>query len=952
MTSLITLIHRYLKHEGFIFPPFKITSAHSIRQLSSLIMLITLLNSLLSPLAQASEMANGRMSGETRHLATSPIRNLAHSLLNNIPPYYPPKLPQAKSIQPAPLVQPDELTTYTDAQGYYIFRNMDKGTHKITLDLPTLPATMPLLANEKSPILWLNPGQTLTAPALSNQVSFTAFYDAATATISGHVFVDSNGNGQFDTGEPGVPNVKVIDPTVHQYFVPFNDNNLITMFQGKVGGTCYFAVDTVNTTLESFIYLTAASDDTIYYYDHWEDGYDTDSLNPTATSSTEIGVLGAGTTKLFQSEIIPGNIGSLVAGKYYYDGRDRITIVGTGATVIRQAYPKDGTDASGSFDGVIAAAAWEVPEVANWGTSYVATVGENLDFNAGLLDDHDFTGLSVTAAKDNTPIYYKGALVSTINTGQTYFVNGANNGTGNGGVDSNDTITSTQPIEVHLLSGGCGTSDGYGVSANGYELEPQNAWTNEYFVPVPGFSSTCVQTVGNNPDTDIYLHNPSGSQITVNVITSSTTIPITIPANSTISLLQRLGSDISTGNQGVKLTSSNIFWGVSTIDSTTLQTSTNGIDYDWGYSLVPIDNLSSQVVLGYSPGNGAPFPTDNGNLAFVMPVTNSIIRVDLDQNGTTDKMDLNGDGDVLDTNVFGWDETTSNNGVFVLAGQVLRIGSYASRNMQGAIIYTNDVEKKIAVAWGQDACRASEGSPYLDNGNTVLPSALPIVNKEDTLEIDADGSGTVTPGDRLRYTISIFNNSILGDLNNPLLTDTLPFTYTDFRIGSVTISSNGTLSDTQYSTDGVNFVSTPAATNSQKIRFFLGDIGPLTTITVSFEVIIRNDVPMTITEISNSAEVGADNVKPVKSQDPDDPTDPDTDTPIGRPQLILTKSANPTIIAPNGRFTYTIVISNSGNGPANSLVLSDIIPAGLNYVSNTMQITYPVAIVSPTVREL
>jgi len=55
-------------------------------------------------------------------------------------------------------------------------------------------------------------------------------------------------------------------------------------------------------------------------------------------------------------------------------------------------------------------------------------------------------------------------------------------------------------------------------------------------------------------------------------------------------------------------------------------------------------------------------------------------------------------------------------------------------------------------------------------------------------------------------------------------------------------------------------------------------------------------------------------------------------TTTGAPSLSIVKSA-PSLVEDGSRITYTLVISNSGDAAASSLVITDALPAGANYVS-------------------
>src|SRR4029453_5542554 len=90
--------------------------------------------------------------------------------------------------------------------------------------------------------------------------------------------------------------------------------------------------DPVSSTLASTISLTASSNGTTIYYDHWEDGYDPDPTLPGAT--TETFQANAGGVRLWRDQVnIPRGTVPLL-----HDGRDRITILGQPAAAVRAAW--------------------------------------------------------------------------------------------------------------------------------------------------------------------------------------------------------------------------------------------------------------------------------------------------------------------------------------------------------------------------------------------------------------------------------------------------------------------------------------------------------------------------------------------------------------------------------------------------------------------------------------
>jgi uncharacterized repeat protein (TIGR01451 family) len=680
---------------------------------------------------------------------------------------------------------------------------------------------------------------------------------------------------------------------VHQYFIPFCDHCLWQLFSG-VNRCQHTGYGDVSVTLESTVSLTASADGTQWFYDQWEDDYDPDPLAPAAGSSTLSGILNAGETITFTDTVDTTNLPN--PGPLQYDGRDRITLLGEPGSVTRMVYP---TNVPESGSGVVLATAWEVPEVLEWNSYYIATIGEDLDFNGAREDDFDYAGLLVMAAFTDTQVYYNGSLVATLEPGTIYFVEGDHDGPGDGdgdgirGVDSNDVITATKPIQVQSFVGGCDMLLGW--SSQGYTMLPVNIWGDSYWAPVPDFTDGVggcnidLDGVANDDrDVDIYIHNANDFNINVTLNIAGSTYSgavIAVPAHSTQSVLgytnwPDLPPDAN-NTQAIQLVSDQTFWAVAMVDSSSSAdlAPPNPLDppnepriNDWGYSLVPQSELASQVMIGWAPGtNAGPIPANNGNLAFVTAITNTIVYVDLNQDETPDAFDMNGDGDAADNDVYNvavFDEPTSNLGIPLLAGQALRVGDPNDRELRGAIIFTRDLSHKIAVAWGQDACASERAEPYLDLGYTAMPIVIPVVNKEDALAVDADDSGNVSPGDTLTYTVTIRNNGF-GAMSNVVLTDSLPYAYVDLTLGSIeTTLPIAEPPGAEYDDGSGAFIYTPTGppgTTDGLITAFRLNWDTLearSAVTITFRVVIEAGVD--VSEICNLAGVGSDNTNPVE----------------------------------------------------------------------------------------
>jgi len=803
-------------------------------------------------------------------------------------------------------IAPLETTTLTDAEDRFLFTSVFPAIHQVYVIESTLPAQWQT-GLAKGPIkLTLNPGMTASRQILPSVVLYAHYQHDA---ISGVVFADLDQEGYMSPEDIGLADVTVVDPNLHQYFVPFHGRDLWRLFSG-LNRCQHLGYGDVSETLESTIVLTASADETRWFYDHWEDGYDTDPLNPGST--TMQGALDSGRTQVFRDTVDTTTLGD--PANLQNDGRDRITMVGAPGAVIRMVFPTD--------PGVVMATAWEVPKVLEWGEQYIATIGEDLDFNIAFVDDFDYAGLEVMAAFPNTQVYYNGDFVATLGSGEAYMIPGANDGAGGGGIDSDDVITATAPIQIQNLVGGCDMTQGW--SAQGYTLLPVSAWGFNYWAPVPDFTDgvrDCNIDLDGMPnddrDVDIYIHNPHNSEIMVTLNIPGSTFDgtvIPIPANSTQSVLGFTGWDDlppdADNTQAIHLVSTETYWAVAMVDSSSSGANEPRIN-DWGYSLIPQRDLSSQVMIAWGPGNNAgPPPTDNGNQAFVTTTADTIVFVDLNEDNIPNVFDMNGDGDALDLNVYGvqaFDEPFSDNGVPLAAGQTLRVGNPNDRRLRGAAIYTQELSHKLAVAWGQDACATDRDVPYLDLGYTSLPVRIPLLTKIAELALDADSSGDLSPGDTLTYTVTIENKGF-GVMSNAVLTDDLSYPYVDFVVGS--IASTFPHDSEAYDDGSGTFTYTPPGapgttdTTITAFRLTWAAIDARSTITVSFRVAIQESLPIDVLEVCNIVQVSSDNTNPVGADTcslviQQEPTPTHTPTPTPSPTgMPPTLTPTPTMAPP------------------------------------------------------
>ncbi len=141
---------------------------------------------------------------------------------------------------------------------------------------------------------------------------------------------------------------------------------------------------------------------------------------------------------------------------------------------------------------------------------------------------------------------------------------------------------------------------------------------------------------------------------------------------------------------------------------------------------------------------------------------------------------------------------------------------------------------------------------------------------------------------------------------------------------------------------------------TEGFRLVWGAISPSQTVTVTFQTRLADTLPISLTRLANFATVSGGNIGPISS--------PDAEVPIGQPDLEIRKFhlvddvAEP--VSPNEVFSYTIVLTNTGNITAVNTLITDTLPPELTYQLGSLQVSLagaaftpvpdPVQIVTPT----
>ncbi|MEA3523086.1 MAG: hypothetical protein U9R50_08915 [Campylobacterota bacterium] len=175
-----------------------------------------------------------------------------------------------------------------------------------------------------------------------------------------------------------------------EYFVPGREEDLRKAFYALKGsGSHRHPIDLSRN--HSIISVTAITNNTTIYWDHWENGYNFDPNNPSTADVTV--TINKGETHKFESPSIPT---SPRGTGTYYDSGDRFFTSGGPVSVARASWSQ-----SISHGNPILGLAWAVYPVGALDTHHLIPVGTNSGFS-----DFRSTTVLIMAVEDNTHVHY------------------------------------------------------------------------------------------------------------------------------------------------------------------------------------------------------------------------------------------------------------------------------------------------------------------------------------------------------------------------------------------------------------------------------------------------------------------------------------------------------------------------------------------------------------------
>lgn len=215
-------------------------------------------------------------------------------------------------------------------------------------------------------------------------------------------------------------------------------------------------------------------------------------------------------------------------------------------------------------------------------------------------------------------------------------------------------------------------------------------------------------------------------------------------------------------------------------------------------------------------------------------------------------------------------------------------------------------------------------NPNGASGNNLSNEVSTLVSNATVTTLKTVDQAFAKVGDILTYTLALYNSgNTLA--NHVVIQDVLP-TETSFIAGSLQ-GASGT-------------PPTLTLTNS---------IGAQSFAYVSFQV--RVDAVPTSNQLINQALITYSYTSDPTLPDNHHKTTPSNpvETQIHQANVTIKKSVDKTISYINDIVTYMLVLENTGNVDANTVVLQDVLANGLQYVANSLQASAPVVVALPSI---
>jgi len=500
----------------------------------------------------------------------------------------------------------------------------------------------------------------------------------------------------------------------------------------------------------STINLVATVDQQMIYYDHWEDGYEGNLLNP-IQSTTEVHLLTRGQTLSLTSmgstsapplnQYVPGsptrNVNDL-----RYDGGDRIIASGGPVALSHALWPYNSSWAGG---------AWEIYSYEARADTYAyhIPIGEDLytqgGGDEGLYGDFRYVYLHVSPYEDNTTLLIDNGAGQSVNVtlhrGQTYSSQGYVNSTGAPTITirAGSTVLTNKPVQVGLVTGS--DSPSYGFQGRFLVILPSDQWGADYVIPVPrGYSDAASRDV----PAELYIANPNDYPITVQAYDSEGAHTFVLSETRTPSATlpySLVRGEYAPADSAVRFNSNEGNFNV------VLAADTSQTNFDWGFSAIPNKYLNRDYHIPWAPGSAD--LSVNGSPVWVTPVADDTVFY-------VDYSPVDG---IVDT-------------TFTLDVLAQRRLFDPDHDNTGTHIWATG---KFACVWGEDPATAGVTYPYMDLGMSILPVEQTWLDPVMALDLTAWPTIVPPTGASVTFTLAVqAHRDAIGALS---ITHTLPLQW-------------------------------------------------------------------------------------------------------------------------------------------------------------------------------
>ena len=558
------------------------------------------------------------------------------------------------------------------------------------------------------------------------------------------------------------------------YYLPYPENTT-QLFEALYQASNNYSYPNP-LTIRSITSLKVPYPGTIIYYDHWEDGYETDITQPIQTT-TQIwgdGNLSNGVAPGFPNDIFPAGANLVLDNTFlinsrdgsnptgiYFDGKDKI--LSTADVALSKV---SGVASQFSVQTVKTA----VFDVTRFGKLFRLGIGEIVGVQylnyASVFITAQYNGTIVKLDLDNNGS--TDVTSPTLNEGQVWFYQG--NPLSTAVATATDlkpgtVITANQPVGVDLVLG-----DNLNFGTRNVNVLPDKFASNTYYTPVP-------TTLGTAPSV-VYFVNNGNAAITINWQSG-------VPASGSVSVAAKGYATLTLANSANAAYKFSSAGGQPFVAYQIMDADATSADYDWAFSLLGAERLTNFTSVAWAPGSVD--GTRNDNPVWITPTANTTVYVKWDGNL------------IIPPGYTG--QKTINNIPYDQAVQIDALKYYkfynpsSSNDQSGAAFFTDEVP--FAGVYGQDANKALAGPPSLDVGTIMPPRCLKrlMIAVDDyvntqidvpvTIDIKANDEGYLCSKDLGSISTSGLlqpaNGTIIINANGTITyTPNLGFTGTDF----------------------------------------------------------------------------------------------------------------------------------------------------------------------------